>query len=106
MTQRLKWPLDLVNGSFATVEQDSDEDITQCVKAILKHRPGDREDIPEMGVPDPTFGEQPLNLTEAQEVLRRHEPRVDTLLAQDPESVESLIAEVTATWRRRGETDA
>lgn len=99
--QRLKWPMELVGGSFATVEQDSDEDIVQCLKAILRHRPGDRADIPEMGVPDMTFEEQPLALSGVQEVLRRHEPRVDVLLTQDPETIEQLVAEVTAAWTRR-----
>ena len=105
MTVRLKWPLELAGGSFATVEQDSDEDINQCIKAILMHRPGDRADIVQMGVRDLTFNTQPLELGDVQEILLRHEPRVDVLLMQDPDSVERLVAEVTAEWTRRGAAD-
>jgi hypothetical protein len=106
MTVRLKWPLELAGSSLATVEQDSDEDIVQCSKAILRHRAGDRTDIPQMGVPDFTFSERPLDLDAAQEVLRRHEPRADTLLIEDPDLINQWAAEVRAEWSRRGEASA
>jgi hypothetical protein len=48
---RLAWPLTLAaNGQLVTVEQDSDDDIRQCVSAIVRHRVGDRSDLPEMGL--------------------------------------------------------
>jgi phage baseplate assembly protein W len=104
--QRFKWSMQLASGSLATVEQDSDEDVVQCLKAILMHRPGDRPDIPEMGIHDPTFGEQPLDLSAMHEVLRRHEPRVDVLVQQQPNTIEALVAEVSVNWDRRGDTSA
>lgn len=106
MSVRLKWPLELAGSSLAVVDQDSDEDIVQCAKAILCHRPGDRADIPQMGVPDFTFSERPLDLDAAQEVLRRHEPRADTLLIEDPQQLEQWVADIQAQWSRRGEPSA
>lgn len=106
MIPRLKWPLELVGTSLATVEQDSDEDIVQCLKGVLRHRPGDRPDIPALGVPDLAFAEQPLHLEVVQEVLRRHEPRVDVLLTQDPALIDQLVAEVKVEWSRRGAANA
>jgi phage baseplate assembly protein W len=103
---RLAWPLQLAaNGQLATVEQDSDEDITQCLRAILLHRVGDRTDVPELGVPDLTHGEQPLDLDGIEEVVRRHEPRVDVLLSTQPDALDQAIADVALQWRRPSDRD-
>ena len=104
--RRLAWPLSLdATGSLATVEQDSDDDIKQCIRAILLTRVGDRADLPELGVPDLMGGEQPLDLDGIEEIVRRHEPRVDVLLASEPDALDNLIADVTATWRRQPTAD-
>jgi phage baseplate assembly protein W len=43
--------------SFATVEQNSAEEIEQCVEAILRTMIGSRIDAPEFGIPDETFAQ-------------------------------------------------
>lgn len=43
------------DGSFATVEQGSIEEIEQCVANILRTIVGTWFDTPEFGVPDETF---------------------------------------------------
>jgi len=97
---RLAWPLRLAGSSLATVEQDGDDDIEQCFRAIVRARPGDRPDIPAMGTEDPTHGEQPLDLDALSEILRRHEPRGEVLLEQRPDLVDRLVADVGAAWSR------
>lgn len=95
MISRLAWPLKLAsNGQLATVEQDSDEDIRQCISAIVRHRVGDRVDVPEMGVPDFTHGEQPLEIDGVAAVIDRHEPRASVLVSSSPNLIESILAEV------------
>lgn len=42
------------DGSFATVEQDSDDDVTQCAVAILTTPQGRRPLTPALGMPDTT----------------------------------------------------
>lgn len=92
---RLAWPVSLAaNGQLVTVEQDSDDDIRQCVEAIVRHRVGDRVDVPEMGVPDFTHGEQPLEVDGVTTVIGRHEPRASVLVASSPNLIESVLAEV------------
>lgn len=53
----LAWPLELLpNGALATVEQDTIEDIEQCVHVLLKMPAGSRPLAPLVGrVDDETF---------------------------------------------------
>jgi phage baseplate assembly protein W len=48
-------------GRVAVVEQDTKEEILQCVLACLRTRLGSRLEAPEYGVPDQTFKRQPRN---------------------------------------------
>lgn len=92
---RLAWPLALgVNGQFAVVEQDGSSDIRQCITAIFYHRIGDRSDVPEMGVPDFTHTEQPLELAGVLAVLDRHEPRAAVLATSELDLLNSIAGEV------------
>jgi phage baseplate assembly protein W len=53
----LAFPLRLDGGSFAVVEQDTVEDVRQCVHVLLRTPLGIRPLAPEVGVDDPTFTE-------------------------------------------------
>lgn len=53
-----KHPLTVEGGVVATVEQDSLEDIAQCVEAVARTIVGSRIDAPGFGVPDETFLQQ------------------------------------------------
>jgi phage baseplate assembly protein W len=54
-------PFRIVNGEIAVVEQDSIEDIEQCVEAVLRTIVGTRIDAPDFGVPDESFVQQTPN---------------------------------------------
>lgn len=43
------------NGGALVNEQDTGEDIVDCIKAIVAFTIGDREDMPEFGIPDILF---------------------------------------------------
>lgn len=100
--QRLAWPLRLnpVTGSLATVDQDSDDDIAQCIKALVLTRPGSRPDLPDMGVDDMTFGEQPVDLDQLRQALGRHEPRIGVLASTSPDALDAALADVNVSWDR------
>lgn len=100
--ERLAWPLrlDPTTGRLATVEQDSDEDIAQCIRAIVRTRLGGRPDLPDMGVPDPTFEEQPIDTDAAREQIERHEPRVAVLATTNPDALDAALADLNFTWER------
>ena len=75
MIERLAFPMRVVNGRLAVVEQDSDDDVAQCMTAIGRTRRGDRWDQPDMGVDPVEFHERPIDTTQMIQALRRHEPR-------------------------------
>lgn len=105
--ERLAWPLSVAaDGRLATVEQDSGEDIELCARAILLHRVGERSDVPEMGVPDLAFSEQPVDVDGVLEVLERHEPRITVLATQAPDALEQLVADVRLEWDRRPQIES
>ena len=53
----IEWPFRIVDGVLQTVEQDSTEEINQCVEAVLNTPLGSRIDAPDYGVPDETFSQ-------------------------------------------------
>lgn len=53
----LAFPLRITSGTFAAVEQDTIEDVRQCVHVLLSTPIGARPLAPEIGVEDPTFTE-------------------------------------------------
>jgi hypothetical protein len=57
----LKHPFRVVDGIVAQVEQDSAEEIEQCVEAVLRTPVGSRIEEPEYGLVDPTFEQLPPN---------------------------------------------
>jgi phage baseplate assembly protein W len=51
----LAWPLTIIDGVLATVEQDTIEDVRQCVEVLLRTPAGARPLAPAIGLADPTF---------------------------------------------------
>lgn len=85
------------NGNkIAVVEQDSLEDVTNCVQAILLTRLGERLERPDFGIGDPVFLPQPLPLGEILNDILESEPRAQLLLQQAPDRLDQLIVNVTA----------
>lgn len=60
-TPHFRVPFSVIGGDVAVVEQDSAEEIDQCVEAVLRTPVGTRIDEPEFGVPDETFEQLPPN---------------------------------------------
>lgn len=96
------WPFSVVDGDIATVEQDSLEQIEQCVEVILRTPVGSRIDAPGFGRPDELFEQLgPEPSAEAfVAAVERDEPRIRLLgeasiaqmvkritLRRDPQSV-------------------
>jgi phage baseplate assembly protein W len=47
-----------INGGALVNEQDTSEDIIDCIKAIISFPIGTRHDMPEFGIPDLLFRQQ------------------------------------------------
>ena len=79
------------------VEQDSPEDIINCVAAILRTQIGERVDLPEFGIDQPTFETQPVDTNSIVEQIVVQEPRAAVIIDQNPSAFDSLILEMLVT---------
>jgi phage baseplate assembly protein W len=87
----LALPLRYVNGSAVVNEQDSDDDLADCVYAICVTSPGTRDELPDFGLVDPTFSQQPLDATAAANQIQQWEPRVQILIDAAPDRFDGAV---------------
>lgn len=106
----LRVPLEFVGGKLAVVEQDSTEEVTQCVEAVLRYRKGERLTRPSFGVGDLTFRPilpSGLRVDDLAAALEEHEPRLGVLIEQSAVSSSDAIMGVALRVRMTGgATDA
>lgn len=94
-------PIRFENDEIAVVEQDSPDDIAQCVEAVLRTIVGTRIDAPEYGISDPTFHQiSPSPSAEAYvQAVERFEPRVRLLGEAE---IEGMVERIVLTPERVG----
>ena len=94
----LAFPVRVDGSTFATVEQDSFDDVAGCVELVLRTPRGSRIDAPEFGLPDLTFNEGRVDPALVTGALDRWEDRVGQVLTLDPastiDSTDALVAHV------------
>jgi phage baseplate assembly protein W len=81
----------------AVNEQDTIEDVTACVEAIVRTPIGYREELPDFGIRDQTFTEGMINSEEILVSLQQWEPRAEVLIEEDPSMLDRFIAIATLT---------
>ena len=96
-------PFRFVNPSAAVTEQDSIEEIADCVYAILICPQGFRVELPYFGLPDPTFAMPAPDLEEIRSVIETWEERASVVLEDNPDAFDALIAHVITTVAARTE---
>jgi predicted component of type VI protein secretion system len=74
-TPKLRVPFEIDGDRALTVGQDTDEEIQQCVIAILRTRIGSRSDLPDMGIPDFAFRQNGADLHTISAAIEEYEPR-------------------------------
>jgi phage baseplate assembly protein W len=77
---KLKVPFNISSTKADVVEQDSADEVFQCVGALIRTDLGSRIDEPEYGIQDQTFKEQLDDLFGA---IEEWEPRAMAVLAED-----------------------
>ncbi len=87
----------------AVSEQDSLDEISDCVYAVLVCPYGFRVELPTFGLPDPTFSVPAPDLDEIRDVIDLWEPRASALVATYPDLVDELIAHVEVDVQVRTE---
>lgn len=96
-----RFPFQVVGTSVATVEQDSQREIEQCVVAALSTRIGSRLEEPEYGIPDQLFELLPPspNMDAVLAAIEEWEPRAKVLGEVE---VEDLAKRVVIELERVG----
>ena len=56
----LALPLRVTGAQFATVEQDTEEELATAVAVICAFEPGSRVERPDFGIPAPELADRPL----------------------------------------------
>jgi phage baseplate assembly protein W len=75
----------------AVNEQDSPEDVADCVQAILMCPLGFRLELPDFGLRDQTFNTPGADIDEIQTAISLYEPRADVLIEEDPSQLIDMI---------------
>lgn len=96
---RFALPLRYKNGSALVNEQDSIDDIADCVYAVCSTHPGDRQELPDFGLTDPTFDQEPLPVATMQIQIEQWEPRATILINSAPDRFDFSVvnAQVNVT---------
>ena len=97
------YPFRFASPQVAVNEQDALDEIADCVLTTLLYPQGFRVDLPEFGLPDPTFRVPSPDLDEIRTVIEVWEPRAATVLAAAPDRFDELIARVLVNVTVRSE---
>jgi hypothetical protein len=97
------FPFRFVNPSAATTEQDSLDEIADCVYAILVCPAGFRIELPLFGLTDQTFAMPQPDLDDIRGAIDTWEPRALLTLTQQQDQLDALIADVTAAVAARSQ---
>jgi hypothetical protein len=90
------------SANASVVEQDSLDDVTNCVTACVATVIGQRQELPEFGIPDLTLQTQPVYRPDVLAQVLSWEPRAAVVLDQQPDLFDSLIAHVTLSVSTKG----
>jgi len=72
------------------VEQDTNDDVFNCVVAIVRTHEGFRPEVPEFGLPDQVFLLQPLDTDALQTDITIQEERAQVLIETLPTFMDDL----------------
>lgn len=94
-----KFPFSLTPAGDRTqmTEQDTDEEIMDCLQVLLSTVQGERIDLPEYGVQDQTFRQNGVDVGHVLQQIRRFEERADTVLETEP--IEDLVQRINVRYR-------
>lgn len=88
----LVFPLQIRNGDFVMVAQDSQADIDGCVEVIARCPQGWLDSLPGMGLPDYTLTRGAPPVDDIRAGIEPYEPRADLSVDSD---LEQLLATIT-----------
>lgn len=90
------FPFRFVEGGVPdTVEQGSLDEIEQGVKVLMLTELGERIEVPDFGVADPTF-QMEVDVATIREVAKEWDDRAEVAFAEDPDGkIRNLLVQVS-----------
>lgn len=92
---RLKWPINFIGGAAEIVEQDSDDEVMQCVALVLITIRGERIELPNFGLNSIAFA-QTVDIDGIRAAVAEWEPRAAVTLTESPDELDQMIRHVAA----------
>jgi phage baseplate assembly protein W len=92
-------PFRIHNGSAVVVEQDSTDEILDCVQAICSYPAGSRPEQPDFGIPDQTFRQGGVDTDAIAAAVDQWEPRAHAVASADNSSLADLISQVAVATK-------
>jgi phage baseplate assembly protein W len=92
----------VAGSSFAVAEQDSVDDIGNCVEAILRCPIGFRSEILSFGIDDLVFNLQPISNEALQQTVASQEPRADLSWYEIQDRFDDLFVKIVLDVRQAG----
>ena len=80
----LALPLRLDGARFATVEQDTLDELVTSVSCVCSFPIGFRVEAPEFGIPELELMQRPLPVDELERIVEEWEPRADVEITEAP----------------------
>lgn len=79
----------------AEVEQGSLQEVSNSAEVVLRFRKGEREELPEFGIEDPTFSEGDIDLESIRNDVLFWEPRAKAQFTEAYGSVDAGVRNLT-----------
>ncbi len=82
-TPKFRFPFNISNNRAEIVEQDSIDEIAQCVYAVLATEEGSRVEEPEFGIEDQAHKKNGADISSIREAISTWEPRVQEFESEE-----------------------
>ena len=88
-------PFRVVNGAVAVLEQDSIDEIAQCVEVLVSTLVGQRIEVPTYGIPNPVFGQEDGRTSPAiAAAIKKWESRASAAVTDAANDVDELVRNI------------
>lgn len=80
---KFKVPFKVENGQAQVIEQDTADEVAQCVEAVIRTEVGTRDDRPQFGIADVAFTQGDSAASVIRQAVNRWEPRASTDVVEE-----------------------
>lgn len=92
MVPHFLFPFQLNGDAFAVIEQDTPQEIQQCVEILLLTPTGSRLVLPDYGTPETLYTQLPVNTAAILSKLNNWEPRAQVNLQETVDTIDEMVS--------------